>query len=189
MQARIVVFLLLLVIGVVPLRAQEVAAEESVDSNESTDTAETITTSTTSTSVITTSRSSTVPTQGTPPGWINLVRISAVAGPIAFLVLAWFIAGFVHHRLVRREQAQFPVVRGTRTPQVTPMIISAGLLFVPAVLFVFYEIRSRHEMRRGIGGIVDEWQPVDTRAWTTLLVCLLLALIPWLFARRADTIS
>lgn len=188
MQARIVVLLLLLVIGMAPLRAQEVAAGESVDSNESTDTSETITTSTTST-VITTSTSSIVPTQGTPPGWINLVRISALAGPIAFLALAWFIAGFVHHRLVRREQAQFPVVRGTRTPQVTPMIISAALLFVPAVLFVFYEIRSRHEMSLGIGGIVDEWQPVDTRAWTTLLVCLVLALIPWLLARRADTVS
>jgi hypothetical protein len=195
MRARIVVFLLLLGVGVAALRAQvdppaggapAGQAEESVDSSEPVDSEETVTTSTTSTA---TSVTTTLTTHRTAPRWVHLVRLAAVAGPVAFLLLAWTIGAFVHYRLVHREHEQFPVMRGSRTPQITPMIISAALLFIPVVLFVLFEIRSRQELRLGIGGIVDEWQPVDTRAWTTLLICLVLALIPWLFARRADTVS
>ncbi|HWS72880.1 MAG TPA: hypothetical protein VN605_12245 [Thermoanaerobaculia bacterium] len=188
MRTRMAVVLLLLVTGLPALRAQTESAaapqaEESVDSNQPADTAGTITTSTTTTSITVTT------TDPPPPSWIHLVRLAAVAGPIAFLVLAWGIGALVHYRIVRREQEQFPVVRGSRTPQTAPMFISAGLFFVPAVLFAIFEIRSRLEIRRGIGGVVDEWQPVTAHAWTALLVCLVLALLPWLFARRADTVA
>ena len=95
----------------------------------------------------------------------------------------------VHYRMVIREQARFPAVRGTRAPQTVPMVISAALFFVPAVLFVLFEVRSRWEIGRGIGGVVDEWHPVTMHAWTSLLICLVLAVVPWLFARRADTVA
>jgi hypothetical protein len=187
MRTRMAVVLLLLVTGLPILRAQTQPAaapppaEESVDSNQPADTTGVVTTSTTTTSI-------TVTTTDPPPSWIHLVRLAAVAGPIAFLVLAWGIGALVHYRIVRREQEQFPAIRGSRTPQTAPMILSAALFFVPAVLFVIFEIRSRIEMRRGIGGVVDEWHPVTAHAWTALLVCLVLALLPWLFARRADTV-
>lgn len=181
MRTWIAVLLLLLVLGVATLRAQQ--AEESVDASEPVDSGTTVTTSTTTTSV------TILNPQRPAPKWLHLVRLAAVAGPVAFLLLAWTIGAFVHYRLVRREHQLFPAMRGSRAPQITPMILSAALFFVPVVLFVLFEIRSRKEIRLGIGGIVDEWQPVDTRAWTTLLVCLVLALIPWLFARRADTVS
>lgn len=197
--------LLFLVIGVPPLWAQvepssgapSEPAEESVDSNEPADTSGTVTRSTTTTAVIVVSSS-----EGTPeavprppattppvPEWIHLVRLAAVAGPVAFLLLAWGIGMFLHYRLVRREQEQFPATRGSRTPQTMPMLVSAALFFVPVVLFLLFEIRSRQELRHGIGGVIDEWQPVTAQAWTALLVCLVLALVPWLFARRADTVS
>jgi heme/copper-type cytochrome/quinol oxidase subunit 2 len=175
MRTRLAVVVLLLVIGV------GLRADETVDSNQPTDTAGTVTTSTTTTTVAGTPRAT--------PGWIHMVRLAALAGPIAFLLLAWLIGAIVHYRLVRREHEQFPVMRGSRTPQTVPMIISAALFFVPFVLFVFFELRSRREIRLGIGGVVDEWLPVTRNAWLTLLICLVLALIPWLFARRADTVS
>jgi hypothetical protein len=170
-------FLLFLIIGVA---APAVNAQESVDSNEpptATDTS--ATTTTTSTDVVLPPRT---------PAWTHLVRVAATAGPIAFLVLAWMIGIFLHYRLVRREQAQFPAVRGTRAPQTVPMIVSAALFIVPAVLFVIFEVRSRMEISRHIEGVVDQWHPVTARAWTSLLICLVLALIPWLFVRRADTV-
>lgn len=176
MQIRIAVFLLLVVFSVAPLVAQN---EESVDSNDTV-----VTTSTTTTSVTTT-----MTPQRTPPPWIHLVRMAAVSGPILFLFFAWVIGAAVHYRLVRREQARFPAVRGSRKPQTTPLILSAALFFVPFVLFVLFEFRSRQEIRLGISGVVDEWLPVTSQAWTTFGVCLALALIPWLFARRADTVS
>jgi hypothetical protein len=80
-------------------------------------------------------------------------------------------------------------MRGTRSPQTVPMIISAALFLVPVVLFGFFEYRSRREISLSVGGVVDQWQPVTAQAWLTLLVCLLLAVAPWLLARRADTIS
>jgi hypothetical protein len=189
MRTGIAVLLLLLVVGAAPLHAQ---VEESVDSTEQADSGETVTTSTT-TNTTTTSFTSEIafepPARVTPPKWIHLVRLAAVAGPIAFLVLAWTIAAIVHVRLVRREQEQFPLMRGSRSTQITPLLISAVLLFVPVVLFVIFEIRSRKEIRLGIAGIVDEWQPVTAQAWITWLVCLVLALTPWLLARRADTVA
>jgi len=181
-------FLLLLIIGVAVLQAQSpptgsapaAKSEESVDSNEPT--------TDTDTSATTVSSPGSLITPSTP-AWAHLVRVAATGGPIAFLVLAWIVGIFVHYRLVRREQAQFPVVRGTRAPQTVPMVISAALFVVPAVLFVIFEVRSRMEISRGIGGVVDQWHPVTVHAWTTLVICLVLALIPWLFARRADTVS
>src|ERR1041385_7931535 len=77
---------------------------------------------------------------------------------------------------------------GTKN-RAAPMFISAALFFVPALLFVIFEVRSRIEIRRGIGGVVDEWHPVTAHAWISLVICLVLALVPWLFARRADTVS
>ena len=184
MRTRIVVVVLLfLAIGVPFLRAQTptpAPAEESVDSNAP---GGTVTTSTTTTSVTTTV------TQPPPPAWIHLVRLAAKAAPIAFLLLAWILGVGLHYRIVRREHEQFPIVRGTRAPQTVPLIVSACLFFVPVVLFAIFEIRSRIEISRGIGGVVDEWRPVTTHAWTLLVVCLVLALLPWLFARRADTVS
>jgi hypothetical protein len=118
-----------------------------------------------------------------------MVRLAAIAGPFAFLVLAWLVGASLHVRLIRREQDHFPLQRGSRAPQTTPMFASAALLLVPALLFVAFEIRSRMEIRLGIPGIVDEWQPVTGRAWISLLICLVLALAPWLFARRADTVA
>jgi hypothetical protein len=186
--------LLLLAFGVPVLRAQSNAArvtttqtEESVDATEP-DGTQTTTTTTTTTSVIEGQGGSPV-TGGKPPAWTHLVRIAANAGPIAFLLLAWLVGAIVHVRLVRREQAQFPVVRGSRAPQTVPMIVSALLFVVPAVLFIVFEVRSRYEIRRGIAGVVDEWQPVMAHAWTALVICLALALIPWLLARRADTVA
>jgi len=176
--------LLFLVIGVAGLRAQSAPgaapaakSEESIDS--AGDTAGTSTTSATP-----------QVDPGTPaPSWAHLVRIAATAGPIAFLILAWIVGLMVHYRMVIREQARFPAIRGTRAPQTVPMLISAALFFVPAVLFVVFEVRSLWEIGRGIGGVVDEWHPVTVHAWTSLLICLVLALIPWLFARRADTVA
>lgn len=192
MRTRVTVVLLLLLTGLPLLRAQaqgtaassapapaDVTVDETTAGGEAPATATTSSTTTT-TEVVTTTR---------VPGWIHLVRIAATAGPIAFLLLAWAIGGIVHYRIVRREQEQFPAVRGSRTPQTVPMIVSAALFFVPAVLFVIFEIRSRLEIRRGIGGVVDEWQPVTTHAWTLLVVCLFLALLPWIFAKRADTVA
>lgn len=188
MHIRITVFLLLLGMAV-PAAAQVDAAraaagqaEETVDSNQPEGTAPTPTASTTTEAGFAT-------VQPAPPVWINLVRVAAVAGPIAFLILAWTIGAFVHFRLVRREQEQFPAMRGSRTPQTTPMVISALLFFVPVAAFIFFEIQSRREIRLGIGGINDEWQPVTSHAWTALVVCLVLALVPWLFAQRADTVA
>jgi hypothetical protein len=123
------------------------------------------------------------------PAWLQLVRVAATTGPIAFLVLAWLIGGIVHWRLVRREQAQFPAHRGSRTPQTVPMIVSAALFLIPAILFIVFEVRSRVEIHRGIGGVVDEWQPVTAHAWTALFICLVLAVVPWLLARPADTVA
>jgi hypothetical protein len=119
---------------------------------------------------------------------MHMVRLAAIAGPFGFLVLAWLVGGYLHLRLVRREQAQFPTVRGTRSPQAVPMLISAALFFAPALLFIVFEVRSRMEIGRGIGGVVDEWHPVTAQAWTSLVLCLVLALIPWMFVRRADTV-
>jgi hypothetical protein len=197
MRTLIAAFLLLMMVGVPALRAQVEPAggrtasdqgDESIDSNDPA-VVDTATNSTNTPSVTTTSSTlhATMPTAA--PGWIHLVRLAAMAGPVAFLLLAWMIGAIVHYRLVRREQEQFPVIRGSRTPQTTPMIISAALFFIPVLLFVLFEIRSRQEIRRGIGGIVDEWQPVTAHAWTTLVICLVLALVPWLFARRADTVT
>lgn len=185
MTTRRGVFLLLLLLAAMSVQAQ---VEETVDSTEMAAATDTVTTSTTTTSF--SSNISLAPTHQPPaPAWIHLVRMSAVAGPVAFLLLAWAVGGFVHYRLVRAEQARFPVVRGSRAPQTTPMLISSLLFFVPVVLFVFFEIRSRREFRLGIPGVIDEWNPVNERAWMTLVVCLVLALIPWLLARRADTVA
>lgn len=192
MRTWTAVVLLFFVIGVAVLQAQSPPAgsappaksEETIDSNATAgDTAGTVTTSTTTTSIQV--------TQVTPgvPSWARFVRVAATAGPIAFLILAWITGLMVHYRLVSREQARFPAVRGTRSPQTVPMLISAALFFVPACVFVLFEVRSRWEIGRGIPGVVDEWHPVTTHAWLSLLICLVLALIPWLFARRADTIS
>jgi hypothetical protein len=194
MHMRFPVLLLLLAIGVSPLWGQAGApaggtpSEEIVDSNEPTATDPAVSTSKTST-VTSTTTEIFVTTQPVPPGWVHLVRVSALAGPIAFLLLAWVIGAFVHVRLVRREQEQFPAVRGSRAPQTTPMLISAFLFFVPFVLFILFEVRSRQEIRLGIPGINDEWQPVTSHAWLAFVVCLVLALVPWLFARRADTVA
>lgn len=179
MRMRTAGFLLLLIVGAAALQAQSPSpgsasatrAEESVEISE------------------TTTTTSVQPIVVPPPGWVHLVRLAAMAGPIAFLLLAWIIGLFLHYRLVRGEQAKFPAIRGSRTPQTLPMVISAALFFVPAVLFVVFEVRSRIEIRRGIGGVVDEWHPVTAHAWTALVVCLVLALVPWLFARRADTVG
>jgi hypothetical protein len=159
------------------LRAAQ-PTSDAVDSNDGA--TETVTTTTTT---------AVPPSQPAAPGWIHLIRLAAVAGPIAFLILAWLIGAVVHFTLVRREHAQFPVMRGTRTPQTVPMIISAGLFVVPVVLFALFEYRSRLEISRGIGVVVDQWQPVTARAWITLVICLVFAIAPWLLARRADTIS
>jgi hypothetical protein len=184
MRSRIAVLLLFLVVAVAAHAQSARPAEETVDSN---DTTQTTTTSTTSTTTTTT----TVATQQPPAGppWIHLVRIAALAGPVAFLLIAWLTGVILHYRIVRREQAQFPVVRGTRAPQTMPMIVSALLFLLPVALFVFFEVRSRIEIAKNIGGVVDEWQPVTARAWIALLVCLVLAVMPWLFARRADTVA
>jgi hypothetical protein len=185
---------LLLLAWSVPLRAQvesarapSTQAEESVDASEPPDSGDTSTTSVTTTVTQTPNRGER--NHLPPPAWIHLVRIAANAGPIAFLLLAWLVGGILHYRIVRREQAQFPISRGSRTPQTVPMIVSAVLFLVPAVLFIVFEVRSRVEIRRGLGGVVDEWQPVTAHAWTALVICLVLALIPWLLARRADTVA
>ncbi|MBV8515992.1 MAG: hypothetical protein JO197_01190 [Acidobacteria bacterium] len=185
--------LLLFAFGVPWLRAQSNAArvtttqtEETVDAT-GTDGVQTTSTTTTTTSVIEGGIPST--SAAPPPAWTHLVRIAANAGPIAFLLLAWLIGGIIHVRMVRREQAQFPVLRGSRAPQTVPMIVSALLFLVPAILFIVFEVRSRYEIRRGLAGVVDEWQPVTVHAWTALVICLALALIPWLLARRADTVA
>lgn len=180
---------LLSLLFVVPL-AYGQTIEESVDSNYSTASTETVSTATTTT-VVTTQANAPADrvASSSVPGWVHMVRLAAIAGPFAFLVLAWLVGGYIHIRLVRREQAQFPVVRGTRAPQWVPMTVSGLLFIVPVILFVVFEIRSRVELRRGIGGVVDEWLPVTDRAWLTLVVCLVMALVPWLFARRADTVS
>jgi len=172
-------FLLLLLLAVAGARAQSApAAEETVDSNQTQTT--TVTTSTTTTTV------TDIPQH--TPAWIHFVRVAALAGPIAFLLLAWLIGAIVHYRLVRREQEQFPQIRGSRMPQTVPMIISGTLFLIPVALFLFFEIRSRKEIALGSGGVIDEWQPVTAHAWIALLVCLVLAMVPWLFARRADTV-
>jgi hypothetical protein len=164
-------------------------AEESVDSNDPGAPTETVATTTSTTSVTTETTSIPGGTTFRTPSWVQMVRLAAVAGPFAFLVLAWLVGGYLHVHLVRREQEQFPVLRGTRAPQWVPMTVSGLLFFVPAILFVIFEIRSRLELRRGLPGVVDEWLPVSNRAWLMLVVCLVLALAPWLFARRADTVS
>lgn len=207
MRTWIGLLLLCCVIGVPVLRAQveqpaarasSEPAEESVDSNEPADPSGAVTRSTTTTAVIVMSTSegeAGVDTQPAslppppPPAWIHLVRPAAMAGPIAFLLLAWAIGMFLHLRLVRGEQAEFPASRGSRAPQTMPMLVSAALFFVPVVLFLLFEIRSRQELHLGIGGVNDEWQPVTAQAWTALLVCLVLALVPWLFARPADRVA
>lgn len=183
MKIRIVWLLLCLVVTAPALYAQ--TTEESVDSNEAAATAETAAAPETSTTAST--HAAEMPPS--TPRWISMVRVAAVAGPFAFLVLAWLIGGYLHHRLVRREQEQFPLLRGTRAPQWVPMMASGLLFFVPAILFIVFEVLSRDELRQGIGGVVDEWQPVTQRAWLMLAVCLVLAIAPWLFARRADTVS
>ena len=195
MTTRTSAFLLLLVLAVPAVRAQVEPAppgvastegEDSIDSNEAS-ADETVTTSTSTTSVTTIS---TTTAGGVPaPSWLHLVRFSAIAGPVAFLLMAWAIGGVAHYRIVRREQALFPAIRGSRAPQTTPMFFSAALFFVPVLLFAYFEIRSRREIQLGIAGVVDEWLPVTAQAWTTLVVCLVLALVPWLLARRADTVS
>jgi hypothetical protein len=181
MRTSVVACLLLLCLAV-PLLAQVSATEETVETTQTTDPSGTVTTSTTTT------KTAGLP-EAPPPAWIHLVRLAATAGPIAFLLLAWLAGAIVHFRLVHREQAQFPLTRGSRAPQTTPMLISGLLFLVPAVLFVFFEIRSRIELRRGLTGVVDEWHPVTAHAWIALVVCFVLALMPWLFARRADTVS
>jgi len=179
MPTRIACLLLLLVLGFSSLTAQVGSPEDTIDSSDPTE-AEPLTPTTTS------------PLQrqasSTPP-WIHLVRLSAVAGPVVILLLAWVIGSAVHYRLVRREQSMFPAIRGSRAPQTTPMIISAALFFLPGLLFMLFELRSRQEIRLGIPGVNDEWQPVIAEAWTALVVCLVLALLPWVFARRADTLA
>lgn len=183
MKNRIAAVLLSLVLAV-PMLYSQTTTEESVDTNETTST------TTTTTSVVTqTASGASGAAASSAPGWVHMVRLAAVAGPFAFLVLAWFVGGYLHLRIVRREQAQFPVLRGTRAPQWVPMIVSGLLFFIPAILFVIFEIRSRMELRAGITGVIDEWQPVTHRAWLTLVVCLVLAIAPWLFARRANTVS
>jgi heme/copper-type cytochrome/quinol oxidase subunit 2 len=173
-------FLLLLFIAVAMARAQSApSADETVDSNQP---SETTTVSTTTTTTIVTG----ITQHG--PAWIHFVRVAALAGPIAFLLLAWLIGAIVHYRLVRREQEQFPQIRGSRMPQTVPMIISGTLFLIPVALFLFFEIRSRKEIALGSGGVIDEWQPVTAHAWIALVVCLVLAMVPWLFARRADTV-
>jgi hypothetical protein len=162
--------------------APPASSEESIDSNQPPPASDTSTTTSAS-------PASASPTLVPTPAWIHLVRTAATGGPIVFLLLAWSIGVLAHFRLVRREQALFPAVRGTRSPQTVPMVISAALFIVPAVLFVFFEVRSRSEIRNGISGVVDEWHPVTVHAWTLLVICLVLALVPWLFARRADTVS
>jgi hypothetical protein len=190
MRIRIAVVLLSLVVIVPALRAQSDPPPTGAVSTKSEETVEsttpdggTVTTSTTTTSV------TEITAPPVVPSWMHLVRIAAKVGPIAFLVLAWAIGGVVHWRLVRREQAQFPTLRGSRAPQTVPMIVSAALFAIPTVLFAIFEARSRLEIQRGIGGVVDEWQPVTAHAWTALVICLALALLPWLFARRADTVA
>jgi hypothetical protein len=190
MRTWISVVLLLLAIGAPALAAQvesppnrrtsTTQTEEAIDTNETSTTATTATVTTTATPDT---------TQIHPPSWVHLIRVGATAAPIACLLLAWLIGAIVHYRIVRREQNQFPFVRGSRAPQTMPMIIGAVISCVPAILFLILEVRSRVEIRRGIGGIVDEWQPVTARAWTALVICLVLAQIPWLLARRADTVS
>jgi hypothetical protein len=187
MRIGTAVLLFFLIIAAVALQAQTSAPaaapplkpEESIDSSgpPAPDTAASSTTTTAAVPFPTT------------PGWAKFVRIAATGGPIAFLLLAWLSGVLVHYRLVRREQAQFPVNRGSRTPQTVPMVISAALFFIPTLLFIIFEVRSRIEIRRGIGGVVDEWHPVTAHAWTSLVICMVLALVPWLFARRADTIG
>jgi hypothetical protein len=183
MKNRIAGVLLLLFLAAPLVYAQR---QETVDSNESTASTETVTTSTSSTSV--TTQNTSAPASSSAPAWMHMVRLAAIAGPFGFLVLAWLVGGYMHLHLVRREQAQFPIVRGTRSPQAVPMMISAALFFAPALLFIVFEVRSRMEIGRGIGGVVDEWHPVTAQAWTSLVLCLVLALIPWLFVRRADTV-
>lgn len=185
MQNRLAGFVLLIVLAVPMAYGQ--STEESVDSNDSTTSTETVATTTATTSGEAQATSGAARTS--VPGWIHMVRLAATAGPAAFLVLAWLAGGYMHVRLVRREQEQYPVLRGTRAPQWVPMMISGLLFLVPAILFIVFELRSRLELRRGIGGVVDEWQPVTERAWLMLVVCLVLAIVPWLFARRADTVS
>jgi hypothetical protein len=190
MKKRVGSVLLLLCLVVPSTYSQ--TTEETVDSTDSSTATETVTTSTSTTSVTTETASIPAPAgaaASSAPGWMHVVRLAAIAGPFAFLVLAWLIGAVTHVRLVRREQEQFPMVRGSRAPQWVPMTISGLLFFIPAILFVIFEIRSRVELRRGIGGVVDEWQPVTQRAWVMLVICLVLALVPWLFARRADTVS
>jgi len=182
MQFRIAVVLLLLSLAAPVLTAQ---TEESVDSNA---VPETVTTSTSTTSITITSNGVT-PARRSPPPWLFLVKIAAEWGPIAFLLAAWLIGTAVHYRIVKREQDRFPATRGSRAPQTTPIIISATLFFVPAVIFIFFEIRARQELSRGLDGVIDHWNPLAQRAWITLLICFVLALIPWLFARRADTVA
>lgn len=183
MKIGIIGLLLSLVLGLPVLYAQ--SSEESVDSNESPSTTTVSTSTTTQTTTTTTSGAIRLPA----PGWVHMVRLAAVAGPFAFLFLAWLIGGFMHLHLVRREQAQFPALRGTRSPQWMPMMTSALLFLVPAILFAIFEIRSRMELRAGLSGVIDEWQPVMHRAWVSLAVCLVFAVVPWLLARRADTVS
>ena len=184
MHTRIAVVLLLLLLGVPVLTAQ---TEESVDSNAA---PETVTTSTSTTSVtVTTNGVATVARSRRPPPWLFLVKLAAEWGPIVFLLAAWLVGTIVHFRIVKREQALFPVTRGTRAPQTTPIIISATLFFVPALIFIFFEILARQERILGIDNVIGNWHPLAQRAWLTLLVCFVLALIPWLFARRADSVA
>lgn len=173
--------LLLLVLCAMSLYAAP--PEESVDSNDvsSTDTAPQNTTTTTTTTTTT--------IQTTAPGWLPLVRLAATFGPFAFLFIAWIVAMSVHVWLVRREQDEFPLMRGTRSPQTIPIVLSVVIFIVPLIVFAFFEFRARREISLGTGGVVDQWLPVTRQAWLSLGLCLFLAIIPWLFARRADTVS
>jgi hypothetical protein len=122
-----------------------------------------------------------------PPGWVTLVRPAAVIGPWGVLAAALLVGFFIHWGLVTRQQNQFPRTRGSRSPQMVPVIVSACLFLLLGLLFIFFEVKARGDILAQHAGVVDQWRPVTRQAVISYFACFLLAVVPWVvLTKRAD---